>query len=68
MILAEETTREITYKCSNGRCGHTQTLRFWDHEPVFPVLCCVECRNGFDGTLTIEKQMSKHAGMFPISA
>ena len=58
--------REVTYRCSSDRCGHTQTIRYFLEDSVLPVTCCVKCRAGF-GVESVGLMIQTSRGMFPES-
>jgi hypothetical protein len=60
-----EELREVTYQCTNRRCNHKQTLRFFLDDPPLPVTNCVACRAGFN--MDMGEQIAHHVGMFPVA-
>lgn len=56
---------EITYKCTNPKCGNDQTLLFFGSEDPLPVTCCTKCKAGFG--VEQAAMAANHIGMFPVS-
>lgn len=58
------TLKEVDYVCTNVKCKHTQTIRYFADDKILPVTCCVQCRAGFN--MELMNQIAGHKGMFPI--
>lgn len=58
---------EVTYKCTNSKCGHTQVVRYFPDDAPLPATCCVACRSGFGNDMSYGAMAANGIGMRPIA-
>jgi hypothetical protein len=57
--------REITYRCTNSKCNHEQTIRYFADDSLLPFTDCVKCKAGIGEKRDV--QAAHHIGMFPVA-
>ena len=62
MATSKTEFTEVTYTC---KCGHKQTIRYFAEDNPLPATCCVNCRAGFNTSLSLGEMAMRGVGMLP---
>lgn len=63
--MARREFREVTYRCTNEKCGNEQTVRYFVDDTAMPATCCTSCRAGLGLEMSLAQMASRGIGMLP---